>query len=124
MVFFGKFSEDKFVEGYIVAFEDDGVPKGIVKANEKDNKITGGKNIDEVTGAKMTEVMSSFRDAILDTDYFGEVYNKFKDIVMFQNKEMKNPEIFNAENYVKIMTIGPKHHKITIFDKISKSIKY
>lgn len=101
-VFHGKFENDNFISGYITSFNEDGKIKDI-------NYCEFDENL-EITNIKMDRDLSSqdkkdqgekcdlFRNVILEIDYFGGVYENYKKIYNFIQKEMQTIDFFNDKD--------------------------
>ena len=59
----------------------------------------------------------------MSKDYFGILYNVFKDAIEFKNKNMNNVEIFNSELYIDLMDFAASYNQVSIFKDISKHLK-
>lgn len=97
-IFHGKFEKDEFISGYIVSFNEDG------KVNEI-NFCEYGKNL-EIKNIKMEKDLNEeekkeqgdkcnlFRNVILEKDFFGNIYNNYKNIINFIKNEMQELDTF------------------------------
>ena len=101
-LFHGKIINDVFIEGYVTTFDsDEGKLQNIVFVNfDKDLNITNiilEKDLQKAEIEVESQICSRFRDVILGIDYFGELYQKIKEVSDFADKEMKDSEIFNDQ---------------------------
>ena len=61
------------------------------------------------------KLCSRFRDVILGIDYFGELYQKIKEITDFTENDMKNSEIFNdQEKFPSVIRLAVAYSKNNI----------
>lgn len=101
-LFHGKIINDVFIEGYVTTFDsDEGKLQNIVFVNfDKDLNITNiilEKDLQKAEIEVESQICSRFRDVILGIDYFGELYQKIKEVSDFADKEMKDSEVFNDQ---------------------------
>ena len=99
-LFHGKIDNDVFIHGYVVYFDSEaGTIQTIIHANfDKDSKVTNiilEKDLQEDEKEKESQLCSRFRDVILGIDYFGELYQKIKDVSNFVQENMGDVNIFN-----------------------------
>ena len=119
-LFHGKVVNDVFVEGYITFFDsDEGKLESIVYANfDKDFNVTNiilEKDLQEDEKQEEGKLCSRFRDVILGIDYFGELYQKIKEITDFTENDMKNSEIFNdQEKFPSVIRLAVAYSKNNI----------
>ena len=119
---FGKFSKNAFVSGFVAIFDDDGNVKDLAKYDGR--KTIGMEEINEEEKNKTCQIMTHFRNVILQKDYFGDAYNQYAKIKEFLGKEMKDIDIFNSDKYMDIFGITAAHNKIKIYEDITKLVKY
>ena len=118
-IFFGNYSNDIFIEGYVGKFDDNGEIKNIVKYHNK--KIIEKDKLAKLDNIKsVTNKITTFRNVIMSKDYFGILYNVFKDIINFKNNNMKDINIFNSDKYIDIMEISTSYNQVSIFKEIEK----
>ena len=120
-LFFGKFENDNFVEGFVAVYDKDGNVKDILKY--KDGKKIEEEKIDKKEIEKLAGMFFLFRNIIMNKDYFGLIYNAFKKIVDFRDTKMNRLENLNTD-YLAIMTECFNYNKITIFDDIEDYVYY
>ena len=107
-LFHGKIENDVFIKGYVTYFNpDEGTIENIVYANfDKDLKVTNiilDKDLQQKEKDNESKLCSRFRDVILGIDYFGELYNKIKNITKFMDESMGSFDIFNNEEKYPLM---------------------
>ena len=119
---FGKFSKNAFVSGFIAIFDEDGNVKDLAKYDGR--KTIGMEEINEEEKNKTCQIMTHFRNVILQKDYFGDAYNQYAKIKEFLGKEMKDIDIFNSDKYMDIFGITAAHNKIKIYEDITKLVQY
>ena len=56
----------------------------------------------------------------MSKDYFGILYNVFKDAIDFKNKNMNDIDIFNSDKYIDLMEIAASYNQVSIFKEIEK----
>ena len=59
----------------------------------------------------------------MSQDYFGILYNKFKDVIDFKNANMNNVELFNSDLYLDLLDIAALYNQVSIFKDIEKYLK-
>ena len=84
--------------------------KKILEENNDDNK-------------EIAKKMLTFRNVIMSKDYFGIVYNIFKDAINFKNDNMNDVEFFNSDTYIDLMDIAASYNQVSIFKDIEKHLK-
>ena len=118
-IFFGTYKNDIFTEGYIGKYNDNGELENIVKY--KNRQITELENLKKVENIKnISRKLETFRNVIMSKDYFGILYNVFKDAIDFKNKNMNDIDIFNSDKYIDLMEIAASYNQVSIFKEIEK----
>ena len=107
-LFHGKIENDVFVQGYVAYFDSEaGTIQSIVHADfDKDLKVTNiilEKNLQQGEKEEESKLCSRFRDVILGVDYFGELYEKVKDISNFVDENMEDVNVFNDNEKFPLM---------------------
>ena len=107
-LFHGKIENDVFIKGYVAFFDsEEGKIQSIVYANfDKDLKITNiilEKDLQNDEKEKESQLCSRFRDVILGIDYFGELYQKIKDISDFVEENLDDVNVFNDQEKFPLM---------------------
>ena len=59
----------------------------------------------------------------MSQDYFGILYDKFKDAIDFKNANMNNVELFNSYLYLDLLDIAASYNQVSIFKDIEKHLK-
>lgn len=77
----------------------------------------------EINDKDTVKKMLTFRNIIMSKDYFGMLYDIFKDAIEFKNQNMNDVEIFNSELYIDLMDIAASYNQISIFKDIEKHLK-
>ena len=121
-ILYGTFKDDKFIEGFVGKFDDNGDLKNLIKYKNKSiiEKDKFEPSDDEKEVAKK---ILTFRNIIMSQDYFGILYNKFKDAIDFKNANMNNVELFNSELYLDLLDIAASYNQVSIFKDIEKHLK-
>lgn len=125
----GKVINDQFISGYLGLFdEEQGILTDILQCEftYEDNKpsISSYKQKEEILEeekATSIEELTLFRNIILNKDYFGDLYTKFKEVNAFINENMKNLEVLDSqEQFPNIMQISVEYNNLSIFQDIEK----
>ena len=125
----GKIVNDNFIEGYVSFFDSEtgNMINFVYCKFDKDGSIIYlindsdfGKN-DEIE--KIKKEMSLFRDVILEIDYFGDIYQKYKEIKKFVNENMNSVKRFNDKDKLKEMIeLSVGYNSLDIYSKIEKLV--
>ena len=121
-ILYGTFKDDKFIEGFVGKFNDDGEIDNIIKYKNKEimvNNQPDNKDYKEEISKKIL----TFRNIIMSKDYFGILYNTFKEAIDFKNENMNDVEIFNSDIYIDLMDIMASYNQVSIFKDIEKHLK-
>jgi uncharacterized membrane protein YbaN (DUF454 family) len=121
-ILYGTFKDDKFIEGFVGKFDDNGDLKNLIKYKNKSiiEKDKFEPSDDEKEVAKK---ILTFRNIIMSQDYFGILYDKFKDAIDFKNANMNNVELFNSDLYLDLLDIAASYSQVSIFKDIEKHLK-
>ena len=121
-ILYGTFKDDKFIEGFVGKFDDNGDLKNLIKYKNKSiiEKDQFEPSDDEKEVAKK---ILTFRNIIMSQDYFGILYNIFKDAIDFKNANMNNVELFNSYLYLDLLDIAASYNQASIFKNIEKHLK-
>ena len=121
-ILYGTFKDDKFIEGFVGKFDDNGDLKNLIKYKNKSiiEKDKFEPSDDEKEVAKK---ILTFRNIIMSQDYFGILYNIFKDAIDFKNANMNNVELFNSDLYLDLLDIAASYNQVSIFKDIEKYLK-
>ena len=121
-ILYGTFKDDKFIEGFVGKFDDNGDLKNLIKYKNKSiiEKDKFEPSDDEKEVAKK---ILTFTNIIMSQDYFGILYNIFKDAIDFKNANMNNVELFNSELYLDLLDIAASYNQVSIFKNIEKHLK-
>ena len=110
------------MEGFIGKFDDNGEVKNIIKYKNKNiiekDKFQSSDNLQEISKKILT-----FRNVIMSKDYFGILYNIFKEAIDFKNDNMNDVEIFNSDIYLDLMDIAASYNQVSIFKDIERHLK-
>jgi hypothetical protein len=118
-VLYGTFKDDVFIEGFVGKFNDEGELKNLVEYKSKKIVENSGENINKEIGKKLL----TFRNVIMSKDYFGILYNIFKEAINFKNENMNDVDIFNSELYLDLMDIMASYNQVSIFKDVEKHLK-
>ena len=121
-ILYGTFKDDKFIEGFVGKFDDNGDLKNLIKYKNKSiiEKDKFEPSDDEKEVAKK---ILTFRNIIMSQDYFWILYNIFKDAIDFKNANMNNVELFNSYLYLDLLDIAASYNQVSIFKDIEKHLK-
>ena len=121
-ILYWTFKDDKFIEGFVGKFDDNGDLKNLIKYKNKSiiEKDKFEPSDDEKEVAKK---ILTFRNIIMSQDYFGILYDKFKDAIDFKNANMNNVELFNSYLYLDLLDIAASYNQVSIFKDIEKHLK-
>lgn len=124
----GKVKKDVFVSGYIAFFDSNsGLLKDIAFVSQgRDGNIS---NVilkeellkDERELAKEEKIITTFRNVILEVDYFGNIYSSFKDVKNFVGNKMNSPELFeDKEKFPEVINFCSSYNNNNIYNDIEK----
>ena len=120
----GRVSRDVFRNGYIFIFDSDsGSVKEMAYCNfDKEGNLmdsTYKSNLLKDDREKEEKKICNFRNIILNEDYFGYIYDKYKEIYKFMNNEIDNIEVFeNKEMLEKINKLCSEYNNNNIYNDI------
>lgn len=102
----GRVSKDIFRNGYIFIFDsDNGTVKEMAYCNFDRNGTlvdsTYKSNLLKEDKDKEEKNICNFRNVILNVDYFGYIYDKFKEIYNYINNEIDSIDIFDNKEQLK-----------------------
>ena len=120
-IFYGTFKDDIFIEGFIGKYNDNGELKNLIEYKNK--KIIKENENNKDNNKEIAIKLMTFRNVIMSKDYFGIIYNIFKEAIDFKNKNMNDVELFNSESYLDLMDIAASYNQVSIFKDIEKHLK-
>ena len=118
-LFYGTFHDNEFVSGYIAKFNDEGEIDDIIKYYNKAGKDLENNNEND----QIKKLMTTFRDCILNEDYFGSIYEVFSRILKFKDEYLFDIDAVNSNKQEDFYDICKSYKKITIFHDIEKYVK-
>ena len=121
-ILYGTFKDDKFIDGFVGKYDDNGQIKEIIKYKNK-TIINKDKFLPNDNTEELSQKLITFRNIIMSKDYFGILYKVFKDAIDFKNKNMNNIDIFNSDLYIDLMDVEASYNQVSIFKDIEKHIK-
>ena len=127
-LFHGKIENDVFIKGYVAYFNpDEGTIENIAYVNfDKDLKVSNiilDKDLQKDEKENESKLCSRFRDVILGIDYFGELYNKVKDITKYIDENMHDMEIYkNEEKYPLMINLAVAYSRNNINADIKNKV--
>lgn len=120
-VLYGTFVSDKFVSGYLAAFDEDGNCIDLLKVTFKDNKIDTyqqGEEIETNIYEEVRKKVTDFRSLLLEKDYFGDIYTKFKEDTTYLDQQLKEGsiDVFDSkEIFPKLLDLSSSYNDISLF---------
>lgn len=119
---YGKVVANKFVEGYLAVFDEEGHLKdGLFVTYDKKGEIKDFLQKEEISGGeRIFQKMFDFRNTIMEKDYFGEVFETFKKTVNYMNANIKLESFESKENFPKLMQVTYEFNKIKINEDIER----
>ena len=125
----GRVSRDNFMNGYISMFDpESGLLKELAYCTfDKDGNSTSIILKDELQKEEKdreVKAITLFRNIILEVDYFGIIYDKYKEIRKFINKEIDSIDVFeDGKKFPKIMKLCSDYNTNNIYNDVVKNIK-
>lgn len=125
----GKVENDQFIYGYLGLFDaDQGTLSDLLHCDFKyeNNKptIASYRQIEEIPEeekASTIEDLNLFRNIILNKDYFGDIFKKFKEVNEFIDENMMNLDVLDSqEKFPNIMQISVEYNNLSVFQDIEK----
>ena len=124
----GKIEDDEFKEGHIAIFDSEtGDLTDLMfctfgqKASV--NSLKMEKDLDQESVKKIKEEMITFRNVILEEDYFGNVYSKYNEVKDFIKAHMNTLETLDdPEKYPEIISLCSGYNKLNIYADIEKKV--
>ena len=120
---YGKVEKNKFVNAYLSIFDEEGnIKNGIFVNYDENGKIKDDYKQKEELPDKSTifDKMFDFRNIILDKDYFGEVFNTFRDTMAFIDSDVNLDSLDNQDKFPKLINASFNFNKMTIKEDIEK----
>ena len=117
---YGKAVEDKFVEGYICVFDEDGnISKGMFAQFDNNGNINSYKMRNEIPDkSNIFDKMFDFRNKLMEDDYFGQIFQIFKETMNVIDNNV-NFESFNSrKKYQNLINTTYNFNKIKIGEEI------
>ena len=127
-LFHGKIENDIFIKGYVCYFNpDEGTIENISYVNFDQNlkvsNIILDKDLQKNEKENESKLCSRFRDVILGIDYFGELYNKVKNLTKFIDENMNDIDIYkNEEKYPLMINLAVAYSKNNINTDIKNKV--
>ena len=119
---YGKVEKNKFINSYMSVFDDEGnIKNGIFVNFDDKGKISDYKQKVEMPDKSgIFDQMFDFRNIILDKDYFGEVFNTFKDTMKFIASDVNFESFDSQDKFSKLINVSFNFNKISIKEDIDK----
>ena len=119
---YGKVEKNKFINSYMSVFDDEGnIKNGIFVNFDDKGKISDYKQKEEMPDKSgIFDQMFDFRNIILDKDYFGEVFNTFKDTMKFIASDVNFESFDSQDKFSKLINVSFNFNKISIKEDIDK----
>ena len=119
---YGKVEKNKFINSYMSVFDNEGnIKNGIFVNFDDKGKISDYKQKEEMPDKSgIFDQMFDFRNIILDKDYFGEVFNTFKDTMKFIASDVNFESFDSQDKFSKLINVSFNFNKISIKEDIDK----
>ena len=119
---YGKVEKNKFINAYLSVFDEEGnIKNGIFVNYDQNGKITDYKQKEEMPDkSAVFDKMFNFRNIILDKDYFGQVFETFKNTMEYLASEVNLESLDSPEKFPKLINASFNFNKMTIKDDIEK----
>ena len=126
---FGNVRHNKYINGFIAMFDEDGKVTHIMQCEYDENgNITQYKQKEEIEENLLGNVcnnMELFRNVILGEDYFGIVYDVFKRTKEYVDEKINSIDVFDSEEeFPKLMSVSFQFNEVKIYQNIEKNISY
>ena len=117
---YGNAAKDKFVEGYTSIFDEEGNISNVAYAAfDGKGKIKKYKKREEIEdNSKIFDKMFDFRNKIMEKDYFGQIFEIFKDTMKAVNNEVNLESLNSKVTFSELINITYNFNKIKIKDEI------
>ena len=120
-IIYGSYSNGVFIEGYAAKFKKDGKVTQLIVYKKEENKDPEAEKIKPKFEKKIVDILSKFREAIKEKDYFKMIYEEFERILKFRKEKMNDIEILLSDKYADIKKCF-EFNKISICEDIEKKI--
>ena len=119
---YGKAVKNKFIEGYMAFFDEDGnISEAMYATFDNNGKIQNYTKKEEIKDGKVIfDKMFDFRNKILEEDYFGEIYETFKVTMNCINNEVNFESLNSLKKYPELVNASYNFNKIKIKDTIEQ----
>ena len=119
---YGKVEKNKFINSYMSVFDDEGnIKNGIFVNFDDKGKISDYKQKEEMPDKSgIFDQMFDFRNIILAEDYFGQVFNTFKDTMKFIASDVNFESFDSQDKFSKLINVSFNFNKISIKEDIDK----
>ena len=119
---YGKIVKNKYINSYLSVFDDEGnIKNGIYVNYDENGKITDYKQKEEMPDKSgIFDKMFDFRNIILDKDYFGEVFETFKNTMEFIDTDVNLESFDSQDKFPKLINASFNFNKITIKEDIER----
>ena len=119
---YGKVERNKFINSYLSVFDDEGnIKNGIFVNYDENGKISDYKQKEEMPDkSSIFDKMFDFRNIILEKDYFGEVFETFKNTMSFIDTNVNLESFDSQDKFPKLINVSFNFNKMTIKEDIEK----
>jgi hypothetical protein len=124
----GKIVNDNFENGYVAFFDSEtGLINDLVYCTfGGDGDVTSIKRKDEIDEKEKETVekeINDFRNVILEVDYFGNIYEKYKEIKEFIKEHMISLDVLDdKEKFPEIIKLCISYNYNNIYNDIEKKV--
>lgn len=124
----GKIVDDAFENGYVCFFTDEGNIQNIVyctfNLDGTVDSITTPDKLNQKERKKIESDLTLFRAIILQKDYFGLLYAKYKELVAFIKNDMTDIDVLDdKEKFPKAMMLCVEYNNLTIYNDIETYLR-
>ena len=112
--YLGSFKNNNF-NGYVTKFTDEGK---LIANTWLNNDNIENNGPDE----QKDQLCYLFRNQIMQKDYFGELFDIFKEALNFRDREIRNLDILNGDKYLDILDFTSAYNKISINKDILENV--
>ena len=126
-LFHGKIENNDFKSGYIVYFDSDsGEVQDYCYCEFENNEVKKTVIKEEMNNEEVKAELDEnilFRNVILGIDYFGAIYNTYKDTLKFIKDQMGELDIFeDSEKFPTLMKTAVAYNKENIYFDIEEKV--
>ena len=123
-ILYGTFKKNKFIEGFVGKFNQDGNLTMLIKySRSKVKKSSKIKNI-APNEEQISKSLTMIRNVLMSKDYFGIIYEEIGKIIKFRNENMNNIDILLTDKYSKVMSCFSTFNNASLCKDIEKNVEF